>query len=102
MSPRPALVHRTYSRRPTPIDMLCARADGQRLTRDVIAASRRAARFAWMTFAAWLAAAYSGLALLIHIATVAIAAVRCRTPARPLDPPQDAPGVTLVRPVCGL
>jgi ceramide glucosyltransferase len=55
-----------------------------------------------MTFAAWLAAAYSGLALLIHIATVAIAAVRCRTPARHLDPPADAPGVTVIRPVCGI
>src|SRR5262249_22424661 len=69
---------------------------------SVIAASGGAASFAAMTFAAWLAAAYGGLALLIHTATVAIAAVRCRPPARPLEPPQDATGVTVVRPVCGI
>jgi ceramide glucosyltransferase len=55
-----------------------------------------------MTLAVWAAAAYCGLATLLHIATNAIAIVRCRLPARHRPPPGDAPAVTLVRPVCGI
>src|SRR5262249_47980884 len=55
-----------------------------------------------MTLALWAAAALCGIAVTIHIATLAIATLRCRTPARHLTPPTDSPAVTLVRPVCGI
>ena len=55
-----------------------------------------------MTFAVWAAAAYCGIATFIHVATIAIAIVRCRAPARHVAPPAGAPTVTVVRPVCGV
>ncbi len=55
-----------------------------------------------MTFALWAAAAICGLATVTHVASIAIATVRCRMPTRSRPPPAHAPPVTLVRPVCGL
>jgi ceramide glucosyltransferase len=55
-----------------------------------------------MTLALWAAAAICGLGIFSHIASLAIATVRCRTPARPMPPPANATAVTLVRPVCGI
>jgi len=55
-----------------------------------------------MTLALWAAAAICGIAIVTHLVTIAIAIARCRTPARHLPPPADAPAVTLVRPLCGL
>jgi ceramide glucosyltransferase len=55
-----------------------------------------------MTFALWAAFAFCGLALAIHLASIAIATVRCRRPARDLPAPDDAPPVTIIRPVCGI
>jgi len=55
-----------------------------------------------MTSAVWAAAALGGIATLLHFATIAIAIVRCRTPVAHRALPADAPGMTLVRPVCGL
>src|SRR5262245_24981907 len=48
------------------------------------------------------AAAFCGLALLIHLVSVTIAIVRCRAPARALPASPDAAPVTIVRPVCGV
>ncbi|MEA2939256.1 MAG: ceramide glucosyltransferase [Alphaproteobacteria bacterium] len=55
-----------------------------------------------MTPIIWAASAYCGLLITLHLATIAIAARRCRTPARHLPPPSDAPAVTIVRPVCAI
>jgi ceramide glucosyltransferase len=55
-----------------------------------------------MTFALWAASAFCGLAIAIQFISIAIAIARCRTPARHLAPPPDAPAVTIIRPVCGL
>jgi ceramide glucosyltransferase len=49
-----------------------------------------------------LAAAFAGLALASHLASILIAMIRCRRLAQPQPPPPSAPGVTLVRPVCGI
>jgi ceramide glucosyltransferase len=48
------------------------------------------------------AAAFSGLALAGHLASIVVAIVRCATLTRAEAPPSDLPGVTLVRPVCGI
>ena len=48
------------------------------------------------------AAAFCGLATLIHLASVIVAIVRCRPPKTALAPAADAPPVTIVRPVCGV
>jgi ceramide glucosyltransferase len=48
------------------------------------------------------AAAFAGLAFACHIASILIAMIRCRAAARIAAPPPDAPGVSIVRPVCGL
>jgi len=48
------------------------------------------------------AAAFAGIALACHLVSILIAVIRCRRSTRPEPPPRDAPGVTLVRPVCGL
>jgi ceramide glucosyltransferase len=47
-------------------------------------------------------AAFCGLALLIHLASVIVAIVRCRPPQVALPPMRGAPPVTIVRPVCGV
>jgi ceramide glucosyltransferase len=48
------------------------------------------------------AAALAGLGLACHLASILIAMIRCRRSAQAEPPPRDAPGVTLVRPVCGI
>jgi ceramide glucosyltransferase len=48
------------------------------------------------------AAAFCGLALLIHLVSVIVAIVRCRPPKHALAPAPEAPPVTIVRPVCGV
>ena len=55
-----------------------------------------------MTVAIWAAAAFCGLALAAQLGSIAIAIIRCRIPARELPPPDDAPPITIIRPVCGL
>jgi ceramide glucosyltransferase len=55
-----------------------------------------------MTILMSAAAAFCGLALLIHLVSVMVAIVRCRPRQRALDPASDAPPVTIVRPVCGV
>jgi ceramide glucosyltransferase len=55
-----------------------------------------------MTFALWAAATFCGLALAVHLGSIAIAIVRCRVPARELAPPSEAPPVTMIRPACGI
>ncbi len=55
-----------------------------------------------MTTAIWVAASFLALATLAHLAGVAVAMVRCRRPAAPLQPPADGPPVSLVIPVCGI
>jgi ceramide glucosyltransferase len=55
-----------------------------------------------MTVAIWAAAAICGLAIAFQLASIAIAIVRCRMPARPLPPPDDAPPISIIRPVCGI
>jgi ceramide glucosyltransferase len=55
-----------------------------------------------MTILMSAAAAFCGLALLIHLVSVMVAIVRCRPPRRALAAASDAPPVTIVRPVCGV
>jgi ceramide glucosyltransferase len=55
-----------------------------------------------MTILMPAAAAFCGLALLIHLVSVIAAIVRCRPPRHSLAPAADAPPVTIVRPVCGV
>ncbi len=55
-----------------------------------------------MTVAIWAAAAICGLAIAFQLVSIAIAIVRCRMPARPLPPPDDAPPISIIRPVCGI
>ena len=50
---------------------------------------------------AWLAG-FCLVTTLLQLATVAIAAVRCRIRGAHLPPPDPAPPVTVIRPVCGL
>lgn len=49
-----------------------------------------------------LAVAFCGLTALVHVASVAIAAWRCRVRSRPMAPVPGTPPVTIVRPVCGI
>jgi ceramide glucosyltransferase len=49
-----------------------------------------------------IAATFAGLAFSSHIASVLIAMIRCRRPHQSEPLPLTAPGVTLVRPVCGI
>jgi ceramide glucosyltransferase len=72
------------------------------LTLRVIASSSQLDTVAGMTILLSAAAAFCGLALLIHLASVTIAIVRCRPPEDALAPAADAPPVTIVRPVCGV
>lgn len=55
-----------------------------------------------MNLAIWLAAAFAALTTALHLLSVVNAAIRCRPPRSTLQPPQDAPPVSLVIPVCGL
>jgi ceramide glucosyltransferase len=55
-----------------------------------------------MTVAIWIAAAICGLAIAFQLVSIAIAIVRCRMRVRELPPPDDAPPVTIIRPVCGI
>ena len=48
-----------------------------------------------------LAAVYCGGAVLLHLTSIAIAARRCRPSGRVIADP-GAPGVSVVRPVCGI
>jgi ceramide glucosyltransferase len=48
------------------------------------------------------AAAFASIALACHLVSILIAVIRCRRSTQPEPPPRDAPGVTLVRPICGL
>jgi ceramide glucosyltransferase len=49
----------------------------------------------------WLAAVYCGGTVLLHLTSIAIAARRCRPLGRVIADP-GAPGVSVVRPVCGI
>lgn len=50
----------------------------------------------------WLAGIFCGTATLLHIASVLVATGRCR-PVTPASPPRvGRPGVTVIRPVCGI
>ena len=55
-----------------------------------------------MTSALWAASAFCGLAIAIQLTSIAVAIVRCRLPASALPRPDDAPPITIVRPVCGI
>ena len=55
-----------------------------------------------MNFALWAGIRLCGLAIAIQLASIAVAIVRCRLPARELAPPNDAPPITIIRPVCGI
>jgi ceramide glucosyltransferase len=55
-----------------------------------------------MTFALWAASAFCGIAIAVHLGSIAIAILRCRAPTPELAPPQDAPPITIIRPVCGI
>jgi len=55
-----------------------------------------------MTILLSAAATFCGLALLLHLASVIVAVLRCRPPNGALPPPAGAPSVTIVRPVCGV
>lgn len=55
-----------------------------------------------MTVAIWAASAICGLAIAFQLASIAIAIIRCRMPARELAPPPDAPPISIIRPVCGI
>src|SRR3954453_19971575 len=54
-----------------------------------------------MTSAILISAAFLSFTFGLHLVSVGIAIVRCRTRESHLAPPQNAPPVTLVRPVCG-
>lgn len=56
---------------------------------------------AQMTTLVYAAAAFGAFALALHLASVAVAIMRCR-PSPRLPAPADAPPVSLVRPVCGV
>jgi ceramide glucosyltransferase len=55
-----------------------------------------------MTTLFFAAASFCAIATILHLASIAIAAARCRAGRGHLPPPRNAPGVTIVRPVCGL
>jgi ceramide glucosyltransferase len=54
-----------------------------------------------MSLALW-AAGYCIVMTLIQLVSVAIAAVKCRRRSRHMRPPDNAPPVTVLRPVCGI
>ena len=49
----------------------------------------------------WLAAVYCGGTVLLHLTSIAIAARRCRPLGRVIAD-SGAPGVSVVRPICGI
>ncbi len=55
-----------------------------------------------MTTVLALAAAFSGLALLLHLAGIVVVLRRVRAPAVPVPPHRTDAAVTILRPVCGL
>lgn len=55
-----------------------------------------------MTVAIWAMSAFCGLAVAIHLGSIAIAIVRCRIRTHALAAPDEAPPVTIIRPVCGV
>lgn len=55
-----------------------------------------------MTLTIAIAAASCAFALLCHLASIAVAAVRLRPQGRLAAAPPDAPAVTIIRPVCGI
>jgi hypothetical protein len=55
----------------------------------------------YMEIAFWLLAAPCVTLLTIHLTSVVVATIRCR-PRPVLSAHHGAPGVTLLRPVCGL
>lgn len=55
-----------------------------------------------MTEALVGATTFTALALILHVASIVTAIVRCRPAARDIPPPPDAPPVSVVIPVCGL
>jgi ceramide glucosyltransferase len=55
-----------------------------------------------MELLAHLAGAFAVAALLVHVATSLSAAWRCRRHTEPRPRPLQRPGVTIIRPVCGL
>jgi ceramide glucosyltransferase len=55
-----------------------------------------------MTTMIWLAAAYALTATVLHIGSVLVAIKRCRSARALLAAPSDSPGMTVVRPVCGI
>ncbi len=50
----------------------------------------------------WTAGVFALATALLHIGGVLIAISRCRAAAGHMPPPADAPGVTVVRPLCGI
>ena len=55
-----------------------------------------------MTVAIWAAASFVVLATTLHLASMAVAMIRCRPPRVPLAAAADGSPVSLVIPVCGL
>lgn len=55
-----------------------------------------------MTDAIWLAVGFVLLTTSIHVASILIAIRRCRPLTHLMRAPLDAPGVSIVRPVCGI
>jgi ceramide glucosyltransferase len=55
-----------------------------------------------MTIALWAAVILCGIATVLHLASIAAAMVRCRLPKAPLAPPENAPAISIIRPVCGV
>lgn len=49
-----------------------------------------------------LAAAFAIFSIVLHLVSIAAAAVRCKPERKPLPPSPDAPPVSVVIPVCGL
>jgi ceramide glucosyltransferase len=72
------------------------------LTPRVIAVSPRTRSVARMTILIWAAAAFCGIATLVHLVSVVVAIARCRPRKLPLAPAREAPPVTIIRPVCGV
>ena len=55
-----------------------------------------------MTIAIWAAGAFTVAATATHLSSIAIAASRCRKLKRARLAPLGAPGVSVVRPICGI
>jgi ceramide glucosyltransferase len=54
-----------------------------------------------MTTLIWVAAGFCAFATVLHLASIAVAVFRCK-PVPDLPAADDAPAVSLIRPVCGL